>query len=112
VASLLILYTSPYTDYFWSGFSEEFQAQMHKDATDLAARYGIPCFDYSEDPRFCLNMDYFEDVDHMNLEGSKALVPVLLEDIDAFYNESKNATFGAFQPIDKALTISYVFRRL
>lgn len=80
------LYTSPYTDYFWGGFSEEFQAQMRKDAANLAARYGIPYFDYSEDPRFCQNMDYFEDVDHMNLEGSKALVPVLLEDIDAFYH--------------------------
>ena len=31
-------------------------------------------------------MDYFEDVDHMSVAGSKALVPVLLSDINQFYN--------------------------
>ncbi len=81
------LYTPPFTSYFWDNFSAEFQAQMRKDTAEIAARYGIPYFDYSEDPRFCQNMDYFEDVDHMSLEGSKALVPVLLADIDAFYDE-------------------------
>ena len=80
------LYTPPFTDYFWGHFSKEFQAQMRKDAASLAAKYGIPYFDYSEDTRFCTNMDYFEDVDHMSVAGSKAFVPVLTGDIDQFYN--------------------------
>ena len=81
----VVLYTPPFTDYFWGNFSEEFQAQMRKDAAEFAEKYGIPYFDYSEDARFCDNTNYFEDVDHMSLEGSKAFVPVLLADIDSFY---------------------------
>ena len=80
------LYTPPFTNYFWANFSEEFQAQMRNDAASLASKYGIPYFDYSEDARFCENLDYFEDVDHMSVAGSKALVPVLLGDINQFYN--------------------------
>jgi hypothetical protein len=80
------LYTPPFTNYYWGHFSEEFQLQMRKDAASLAATYGIPYFDYSEDTRFCTNMGYFEDVDHMSIAGSKAFVPVLLEDINHFYN--------------------------
>lgn len=80
------LYTPPFTGYYWDNFSEEFQAQMRKDTAEIAAECNVPYFDYSEDARFCANMDYFEDVDHMNLDGSKALVPVLLADIDAFYH--------------------------
>jgi len=80
------LYTPPFTDFFWLNFPEEFQSQMRKDASSLAAKYGIPYFDYSEDTRFCANMDCFEDVDHMSVAGSKALVPVLLRDINQFYN--------------------------
>ncbi len=82
----VVLYTPPFTDYFWGSFSEEFQAQMRKDAAEIAKKYGIPYFDYSEDARFCGNMDYFEDVDHMSLAGSKAFIPVLLADIDSFFN--------------------------
>lgn len=82
----VVLYTPPFTSYFWGCFSEEFQSQMRSDAAAIAAQYRIPYFDYSEDTRFCENMDYFDDVDHMSTEGSKALVPVLLADIDAYYN--------------------------
>jgi hypothetical protein len=81
----VVLYTPPFTDYFWGSFSEEFQAQMRKDAAAFAEKYDIPYFDYSEDARFCGNMNYFEDVDHMNLEGAKAFIPILLADIDSFY---------------------------
>ena len=82
----IALYTPPFTDYFWGCFSEEFQSQMRSDAANIAAKYNIPYFDYSEDARFCKTMDYFEDVDHMSVAGSKALVPVLLDDIDHYYN--------------------------
>lgn len=80
------LYTPPFTNYFWGNFTEEFQSQMRKDAASLAVKYGIPYFDYSEDTRFCENMDYFEDVDHMSVAGSIALVPVLKADIDQYYD--------------------------
>ena len=80
------LYTPPFTAYYWSCFSEEFQSQMRSAAGQFAARYGIPYFDYSEDTRFCENMTYFSDVDHMSSEGSKAFAPILLADIDSFYN--------------------------
>ena len=81
----IVLYTPPFTDYFWGCFSEEFQAQMRKDASQIAVKYGVPYFDYSEDARFCQNMDYFGDVDHMSPSGSAALVAVLLEDMNNFY---------------------------
>lgn len=81
------LYTPPFTEYYWNNFSEEFQAQMRRDAAAIAEKNHVAYFDYSEDARFCSNMDYFGDVDHMSFSGSKALVPVLLADIEAFYAE-------------------------
>jgi hypothetical protein len=81
----VVLYTPPFTDYFWGCFSEEFQTQLRKDASLIAAKNGVPYFDYSEDARFCQNMDYFGDVDHMSLSGSNALVSILLQDMDSFY---------------------------
>lgn len=79
------LYTPPFTNFFWGSFDDELKSQLRIDAMNTAEQYNIPYFDYSEDARFCQNMSYFEDVDHMSKEGSAALITILMADILAFY---------------------------
>lgn len=77
-----VLTTTPFTHYYNEYFSEEFYKEFQETIDKLLEKYpDIQYLDYSHDPRFENNPEYFFDSSHLNLKGGKAFTKIILEDL-------------------------------
>jgi len=69
----LILFTPPYYYKYTELYNKEYIDEMKSEMKHIVDRYGVKYLDFSLDPEFIYNPNYFEDSDHINLEASKRL---------------------------------------
>lgn len=72
-------YPEVYNECFPVGFYEEFLNRMNEISTE----YGVPYLDYSHAPGFVKRLDYFKDIDHLNLDGAAEFNRRFFEDVQA-----------------------------
>lgn len=76
-----VLVTMPFTRYYNELFSEGFHAEFRAKIRRFCERYGIPYYDYSQDPRMTENLEYFIDSNHLGPEGKKVFTRIILSDL-------------------------------
>lgn len=76
-----VLITTPFSKYYRDLVSDEFLQEFDETVTKIATDTGVNYYDYSYDPRFRGNLDYFSDSDHLNETGAAYFMEILLEEI-------------------------------
>lgn len=76
-----VLVSPPYTKYYDSHFPVEFKDNFNLIMENLADKYAIDYFNYSQDDRFYDRPEYFFDASHLNYQGGKHFTNILLEDM-------------------------------
>lgn len=79
-----VLITTPYTSLYSDMVSEEFKAQFYDTIAKISEETGTSYYDYSKDERFCENLEYFSDADHLNTEGSIVFMDIIKEEIPEY----------------------------
>lgn len=79
-----VLITTPYTGFYSELFSDGFKEAFTDTVTAIAADTNTPYYDYSEDPRFAGNLDYFSDADHLNTDGAIYFMDIIEKEIPEF----------------------------
>lgn len=86
----VILVTPPYTDVYndiLETYDKDFYEVFSQAVTAIAEEYGVPYLDYSHDPDYTASYDFFRDVDHLNIEGSKEFDASFFQDASALLGE-------------------------
>lgn len=86
----VILVTPPYTDIYNSileTYDKDFYEVFSQAVTAMAEEYGVPYLDYSHDPDYTTSYDFFRDVDHLNIEGSKEFDARFFQDASTLLGE-------------------------
>ena len=76
-----VLVAPPYTKYYNEHFSKDFREDFYGILQEMAGKYDLSFYDYSEDPRFYEESKYFFDASHLNYTGGKYFTDILLKDI-------------------------------
>lgn len=76
-----VLITTPFSKYYRDLVSDEFLQEFHDTVTKIADDTGVSYYDYSYDPRFRGNLDYFSDSDHLNETGAAYFMEILKEEV-------------------------------
>lgn len=76
-----VLITTPFSKYYRDLVSDEFLQKFNETVTQIATDTGVNYYDYSYDPRFRGNLDYFSDSDHLNEAGAAYFMEILLDEI-------------------------------
>ena len=67
----------------YGGQSRKYTMQRLQPAIDLAAKYGVPFLDFSDEDEVAFNCGYFQDETHMNDSGARYFSKIL---VDAMIN--------------------------
>lgn len=78
-----VLVTTPFTEWYFKNFPDEFLQEFYSLVNSIAIEYDIPYFDYSQDPFFMRSPELFLDTDHLNLLGRQIFTV-------KFFNDLKN----------------------
>lgn len=85
IDAIPILVTTPYlTEYTDTveknspGFYTEFYGLLDR----IIEEKGVAYYDYAKDERFCTDYSLFSDADHLNQNGAKKFVDILLNEVD------------------------------
>jgi hypothetical protein len=81
-----VLITTPFSKYYRDLVSKDFLKEFNETVTKIADDTGVNYYDYSYDPRFRGNLDYFSDSDHLNEEGAAYFMEILEEEVPEFCN--------------------------
>lgn len=76
-----VLVTTPFSKYYQELVSEEFLLEFHETIEKIVSDTGVSYYDYSTDERFCENLGFFMDADHLNEEGSAYFTSILEEEV-------------------------------
>lgn len=76
-----VLITTPFSVYYNNLVSEDFLGQFFATVNRIASDTGVRYYDYSHDARFCENLVYFSDADHLNEEGAAYFMDILAEEV-------------------------------
>jgi hypothetical protein len=74
----VVLFTPPFLEYYTGCFDARYQRQMRDGAGWVARQTHARYFDFSLDPAFTKNEDYFSDSDHLNDDGRAEFTQRLL----------------------------------
>jgi hypothetical protein len=81
-----VLITTPFSKYYRDLVSDDFLQEFNETVTRIADDTGVSYYDYSDDPRFYDNLDYFSDSDHLNEEGAAYFMEILEDEVTEFRN--------------------------
>lgn len=90
-----VLFTPPYSHYYTDHDAPAYREKTAACIETLQRDYGVPYLDYSRDERFMNTLSYYMDADHMNREGSRAFVPILLADVSVCLSAKSETSAGA-----------------
>lgn len=76
-----ILITTPFSNYYQDLVSEEFLREFHDTIDTIISDTNVSYYDYSCDPRFYDNLQYFSDCDHLNAQGASYFMELLMEEV-------------------------------
>ena len=76
-----VLITTPFSNYYQDLVSEEFLQEFHDTIDTIVSDTGVNYYDYSCDPRFYDNLQYFSDCDHLNADGAAYFMQLLTEEV-------------------------------
>lgn len=72
--------TQEYKDYLCA-HSDEALKRIYDIINKIQSNTGVAFYDYSEDPRFCNNLDLFCNGDHLNKEGAIKFTDIIMKEI-------------------------------
>lgn len=78
-----ILITPPFSEYYQDLIPEAFLQEFQETITAVISDTGVEYYNYSRDDRFCGNIGFFMDADHLNEEGSIYFMEILIDEIPA-----------------------------
>ena len=76
-----VLITTPFSKYYYELISEEFLQEFNETVTAIVSDTGVSYYDYSCDSRFFENLEYFSDCDHLNSQGAKYFMEIIMDEI-------------------------------
>ena len=79
-----VLITTPFTSDYKSKMLEkdpDFVSDFYKQVDELVRETGVAYFDYSEDERFINNNELFMNSDHLNEDGARKFVNILMDEV-------------------------------
>lgn len=76
-----VLITTPFSKYYRDLVSDDFLAEFSAHVEAIVSDTGVSYYDYSYDPRFRGNLDYFSDSDHLNEAGAAYFMQILEAEI-------------------------------
>jgi hypothetical protein len=79
-----VLITTPFSKYYRDLVSDDFLQEFNETVTKIADDTGVNYYDYSDDPRFYDNLDYFSDSDHLNETGAAYFMEILEDEVTEF----------------------------
>jgi hypothetical protein len=79
-----VLITTPFSKYYRDLVSDEFLQEFNDTVTGIANDTDVSYYDYSDDPRFRDNLNYFSDSDHLNDEGAVYFMEILQDEVTEF----------------------------
>lgn len=77
-----VLITTPFSKYYDDLVSEDFLREFDAVVKTIAFGTGINYYDYSHDPRFYDHLEYFNDPDHLNIEGAAYFTDILWNEVE------------------------------
>jgi hypothetical protein len=81
-----VLITTPFSKYYRDLVADDFLQEFNETVTKIADDTGVSYYDYSDDPRFYDNLDYFSDSDHLNETGAAYFMEILEDEVTEFRN--------------------------
>jgi hypothetical protein len=79
-----VLITTPFSKYYRDLVADDFLQEFNETVTKIADDTGVSYYDYSDDPRFYDNLDYFSDSDHLNETGAAYFMEILEDEVTEF----------------------------
>lgn len=80
-----ILITTPFLKEYTDAISdndEEFYSDFYGLVNEIVEQTGVDYYDYAFDERFVENYDWFMNSDHLNKEGARQFVNILMNEVD------------------------------
>lgn len=76
-----VLITTPFSSYYNNPVPQDFLDRFHSTINRIASDTNVNYYDYSHDARFCDNLTYFSDSDHLNAEGAAYFMEIIAEEV-------------------------------
>lgn len=76
-----VLITTPFSKYYRELVTQEFLQKFQETVNGIATDTGVVYYDYSDDARFNENLQFFSDSDHLNEEGARYFMEILIAEL-------------------------------
>lgn len=79
-----VLVTTPFLKEYTDSVCElkpDFFQTFNEIISDIQSKTGVKYFNYAEDIRFCKSYELFRDADHLNEDGAKEFVTILVREV-------------------------------